>query len=165
MVPKFNELAPDEAKSKAVALEDDLLLLLNRVARQTSTFADAKAQTLGVTQAQSIILARLERQPDVSQTELADAAEVTPMTIARLIDRLEELSLVERCADLNDRRVWRLRLTPAASPILRHMKRLRPKLHRAVTKGIDASVLEAMAVGLNRMKENVSGRQLTEANP
>ena len=54
MVPKFHELAPDEAKSKAVALEDDLLLLLNRVARQTSTFADAKAQTLGVTQAQSL---------------------------------------------------------------------------------------------------------------
>lgn len=109
MAPKCHELAPDETRSKAAALEDDLLLLLNGVARQTSTFADAKAQTLGVTQAQSIILARLERQPDVSQTELADAAEVTPMTIARLIDRLEELSLVERCADLDDRRIWRFR--------------------------------------------------------
>jgi MarR family transcriptional regulator for hemolysin len=73
------------------------------------TAETAKAQTLGATQAQSIILPRLERQPDVSQTELADAAEVTPMTIARLIDRLEELRRVERCADLNDRRVWRLR--------------------------------------------------------
>jgi MarR family transcriptional regulator for hemolysin len=74
------------------------------------TAETAKAQTLGVTQAQPIILPRLERQPDdVSQTELADAAEVTPMTIARLIDRLEELRLVERYADLNDRRVWRLR--------------------------------------------------------
>jgi MarR family transcriptional regulator for hemolysin len=73
------------------------------------TAEPVKAQTLGVTQAQSIILPRLERQPDVSQTDLADAAEVTPMTIARLIDRLEELGLVERCADLKNRRVWRLR--------------------------------------------------------
>jgi DNA-binding MarR family transcriptional regulator len=73
------------------------------------TAETVKAQTLSVTQAQSIILPRLERQPDVSHTELADAAEVTPMSIARLIDRLEELRLVERCADLNDRCVWRLR--------------------------------------------------------
>jgi MarR family transcriptional regulator, transcriptional regulator for hemolysin len=88
------------------------------VARQMSTFANTEAQPLGVTRAQLIILARLERQPDVSQAELADAAEVTPITIARLIDRLEELGLVERRADPKDRRVWRLRLTAAASPIL-----------------------------------------------
>jgi hypothetical protein len=44
------------------------------------------------------------------------------------------------------------------------MKCLRPKLHGAVTKGIDPSVLQAMAVGLNRIKENVNGRRLTEAH-
>jgi hypothetical protein len=72
--------------------------------------------------------------------------------------------LVERRADPKDRRVWRLRLTAAASPILQEMKCLRPKLHGAVTKGIDPSVLQAMAVGLNRIKENVNGRRLTEAH-
>jgi MarR family transcriptional regulator for hemolysin len=153
-----------EAEPKPAALENDLLILLHDVARQMSTYADAKAQTLGVTRAQLILLARLERQPDASQSELADVAEVTPPTIARLVDRLEELGLVQRFIDPKDRRVWRLRLTPAASPILREMERLQPKLHSAVTKGIDPSVLEAMALGLNRMKENVSGRRLTEAN-
>jgi hypothetical protein len=32
-----------------------------------------------------------------------------------------------------------------------------------VTKGIDPSVLEAMALGLSRMKENVSGSSFAEA--
>jgi MarR family transcriptional regulator, transcriptional regulator for hemolysin len=145
------------------AIENDLLVLLHDVARQMSTYANSRTQILGVTRAQLIILARLERQPDVSQSELAEVAEVTPMTIARLVDRLAELGLVERCTDPKDRRVWRLRLTSAAAPILRGVRHLGPKLHSSVTKGIDPSVLEAMALGLSRMKENVSGSSLAEA--
>jgi len=142
----------------AAALENDLLVLLHDVARHMRTYADAKAQSLGITRAQLVILARLERQPDISQSELAAVAEVAPMTIARLIDRLEELGLVARCTDPQDRRIWRLRLTPAAAPILREVKHLRAKLHSAMTRGIDPAVLAAMAVGLRQMKENVSNR-------
>ena len=145
------------------ALENDLLVLLHDVARQMSTYANTKARILGVTRTQLIILGLLERQPDVSQSKLAEVAEVTPMTIARLVDCLEELGLVERCTDPKNRRAWRLRLTPAAAPILRGMRRLRPKLHSTVTKGIDPSVLEVMALGLSLMKENVSGISLAEA--
>src|SRR5262249_50932184 len=46
-----------------------------------------------------IILLRLEREPGLSQNELAAIAEVAPITIARLVDRLEECGLVERRPD------------------------------------------------------------------
>jgi MarR family transcriptional regulator, transcriptional regulator for hemolysin len=136
-----------------------LPILLQDVARQMRIYADAEAQTLGMTLAQLRILARLERQGDVSQSELAAVAEVTPMTIARLVDRLEELGLLERYADAKDRRIWRLRLTPAAARILCKFKRLRSKLDSATTHGIDSAVLEGMAVVLRRMKENISARR------
>jgi MarR family len=68
----------------------------------------------GMTRAQLIILARLEHQRELSQNELAPIAEVVPMTIARLIDHLEEHGMVKRCPDPEDRRIWRL--TPAAAP-------------------------------------------------
>jgi MarR family transcriptional regulator for hemolysin len=145
------------------AVENDLPVLLHDVARQMRTYVDAEAQSLGLTRAQLIILARLQRQPDISQSELATVAEVAQMTIARLIDRLEELGLVERCHDPKDRRIWRLRLTPAAAPLLRQIDRFRAKLHTSVTKGIDPAVLEDMAVGLRQMKKNVSSR-LAEAH-
>jgi MarR family transcriptional regulator, transcriptional regulator for hemolysin len=145
-------------------LENDLLILLHDVARQMRTYADQVAQAHGMTRAQMVILARLERQPDVSQNELAAAAEVAPMTIARLVDRLEELGLVKRCTDPEDRRIWRLRLTPAAAPFLREIKRLRAKLHGVMTKGIDPAVLEAMTAGLRQMKENVGSRRLAEVS-
>ncbi len=144
-------------------LDDDLLVLLYDVARQMRAYADQVAQAHGMTRAQMIILARLERQPDVSQNELAAVAEVAPMTIARLVDRLEELGLVKRCTDPNDRRIWRLRLRPAAAPLLRDIKRLRAKLHRVMTKGVDPAVLGALIVGLRQIKENVSSRRPAEA--
>jgi MarR family transcriptional regulator, transcriptional regulator for hemolysin len=142
----------------AADIDNDLLILLYDVARHMRTCGDQMAQEHGLTRAQITILARLERQPDVSQNELAAIAEVAPMTIARLIDRLEELGLVKRCPDPDDRRVWRLQLTPAAAPILREIRRLRAKLHSVMTNGIDPAVLDAMAKGLRRMKENVGGR-------
>src|ERR1700758_1134025 len=118
-------------------LDDDLLVLLSDVSRHMRTYADQLAQAHGMTRAQLIILARLQMQPDLSQNELAAIAEVAPMTIARLIDRLEELGLVKRCPDPEDRRIWRLRLTSAAAPLLHEIKRFRAKLHGAMTTGID----------------------------
>jgi MarR family transcriptional regulator, transcriptional regulator for hemolysin len=145
-------------------LDHDLLIQLYDVARHMRTYADQRARAQGMTRAQMIILARLERQPDISQNELAAAAEVAPMTIARLIDRLEETGLVKRCVDPDDRRAWRLRLTPAAAPILREIKRARAELHNDMTRGIEPAVLDAMAAGLRQMKQNLSEWRLARAS-
>jgi DNA-binding MarR family transcriptional regulator len=144
-------------------VDSDVLVLLYDVARHMRTYADQMARAHGMTRAQWVILARLERQPDLSQNELAALAEVTPMTIARLIDRLEALGLVKRCMDPKDRRIWRLRLTAAAAPLLGEIKEMRAKLHAVTTKGIDPAVLDTMGAGLRRMKENVSSRRLAVA--
>ena len=144
--------------------DNDLLILLNDVARHMRTYGDQMARAHGMTRAQMIILARLERQPDLSQNELAAIAEVAPMTIARLVDSLEARGLVERGVDPDDRRVWRLRLTPAAAPLLGDIKRYRARLHSVMTRGIDPAVLEDMTVALHQMKENVSARRLVEAS-
>jgi MarR family transcriptional regulator, transcriptional regulator for hemolysin len=143
-------------------LEDDFLVLLYDVARQMRTVMDQMAREHGSTRAQCIILARLERQPGMSQNELAAIAEVAPITVARLVDRLEAQGLVERCADPEDRRIWRLRLTPAAALVLRDIKRYRAEVRTLMTKGVNPAVLKAMVVGLRKMKENL-GSNLAEA--
>jgi MarR family transcriptional regulator for hemolysin len=135
----------------------DVLPLLYDVARHMRTHADQMAREHGTTRAQWLILLRLEQQPDLSQNELACIAEAAPITVARLVDRLESAGLVKRCTDPDDRRIWRLRLTPAATPILREIKRCRARLHQAVTKGIDPATLQAMLVGLCKMKTNLKG--------
>lgn len=145
----------------AADLDTDFLVLLYDVARQMRTSADQIARDEGMTRAQWIILCRLERQPCMSQNELAAIAEHAPITVARLVDRLEALGLVERCADPEDRRIWRLRLTPAAVPVLRQIKHYRAEIYELMTRGIDADVLDALASGLGQMKDNISRRRAT----
>ena len=137
-------------------LEDDFLVLLYDVARQMRTITDQMAREHGTTRAQFIILARLEHQQGMSQNELATIAGVAPITVARLVDRLEAQGLVERCTDPEDRRIWRLRLTRAAAPVLRDIKRYRTEMRALMTKEVNPAVLKAMVVGLHKMKENLS---------
>jgi MarR family transcriptional regulator, transcriptional regulator for hemolysin len=145
-------------------LENDLLILLSDVARHMRTYGDQLAQQHGVTLVQLRILERLKREPDISQNELAAITELSPMSVARLVDRLEELGLVKRCADPEDRRMWRLQLTPAAVPLVRHIKTLRAKLFLVGTKGINASALGIVAAVLRQLKENVSSQRLDKAS-
>ncbi len=143
--------------------ESDLLIVLYDVARHMRTYSDQVARKRGMTRAQWVILARLERQPNLSQSELAALAEVSPITVARLVDRLEALGLVERCTDPDDRRIWRLRLTAAATPVLREIKQFRSRLWRMMTEGIAPGVVAAMASGLQQMKDNVTRRRRAAA--
>ena len=139
------------------AFETDFLVLLYDVARQMRTRADQRARARGMTRAQWMILKRLDRQPgDGDGLDLDDAGKLV-LGQARLVDRLEARGLVERQADPADRRVWRLHLKPAATPILAEIDDYRIELRAQMTAGIDAKTLEAVTEVLVRMKANLAG--------
>src|SRR6516164_3626607 len=100
------------------SLEKDILFLLYDVARSMRTRADQRARRHGMTRAQWVILSWLERQSGISQSDLAGLVEVEPITVCRLVDRLEARGLVERRPDAKDRRINRLHLTSKAKPVL-----------------------------------------------
>ncbi len=108
-----------------------------------------------MTRAQWVILFWLERQPGLSQKELAEILEVEPISVARMIDRLEARELVERRADPADRRMWRLHLRPAAGPILADLIEERAAMHRIATAGLDPETIRSMTQRLCQMKANV----------
>lgn len=146
-------------------LDHEFLFLLYDVARRMRTRADQRARKRGMTRAQWVILTWLERQPDLSQNELAALVEVEPITVGRLIDRLEARGLVERRADPKDRRVWRLWLKPEAAAVLREIEDYRGELHTLVTHGIGESTLQEMTEGLLRMKANLAREAVEMREP
>lgn len=138
------------------SLDREILYVLNDVARLMRTRADQRARTYGMTRAQWVILSRLERQPGLSQNEIAAIVEVEPISVGRLVDRLESRGLVERRADPKDRRIWRLHLTPAAEPVLRDLKRHKAELRDEITAGVDPAELERLIDGLLKLKANLT---------
>lgn len=130
----------------------DLLFLLHDTARLLRHEADRRAGVRGMTRAQWVTLFWLERQPGLSQKELAELLEVEPITAARLIDRLQARGMVERRPDSHDRRIWRLHLCPPAEPVLAEMHGEGADILRMATRGLDEAALAKLREGLSHMK-------------
>jgi len=135
--------------------QDDLLLLVTDTARMIGTYADRVARRQGMTKAQWVLLLKLSRHPGLSQKDLAELMEVEPITVGRLVDRLEARGLVTREADEQDRRIWRLRLAPAAEPLLQILAGYRADLAAMLVSGITQETIQTMEMGLGQVKANV----------
>jgi DNA-binding MarR family transcriptional regulator len=93
-------------------MSDSLGFLISDVSRLMRRRFDERARLIGVTRAQWRTLTTLSRHEGINQGGMADLLEVEPITLCRMIDRLEEANLVERRRDPGDRRAWLIFLTP-----------------------------------------------------
>jgi MarR family transcriptional regulator for hemolysin len=136
-------------------MQQNLLSIVYDVARLIRVRSDQRARANGMTRAQWIILIWLKRKPGISQNELACLVEVEPITVARLIDRLEIRGLVERRHDPKDRRLRRLHLTEAAEPLMAEIERYKIELDEQITAGLDEATLQRVLDALLTMKSNL----------
>ena len=157
--PRHHNVAYNDGasgKSPLADFEHDLLFLLHDVARLVRVDADKRARAHGMTRAQWAILIWLEREPGISQKELAELLEVEPITVARLVDRLEGRGMMERRPDPRDRRIWRLHLLMPAHLVLREINEQRSEMATMVTQGVDEGSLTIMIEALVRMKSTLT---------
>jgi len=115
---------------------------------------DRRAVGLGVTRAQWKVLFRLDRRPGLRQIELADMLDIEPITLSRIVDRLEESELVERLADPSDRRAWRLHVTARARPLIAKLRAVADDMIAEAFAGIDPKDIEITRHVLSRAREN-----------
>jgi len=139
------------------SLPREFSFLVKDVARLLRTCADHTVRPFGMTWAQWAVLARLERQEGLKQSELAENLDLQPITLTRLIDRLCDSGLIERRPDPHDRRAKRLFLTPAARPLLDKLWGLGHGLMGDVLKGIEEAELAAMIARLSTVRDNLRG--------
>lgn len=98
--------------------QNSLSVLLHKSARLLRRRFEQKSHHLGLTRSQWQVLAYLSRQPGARQSSLAEQIDIEPITLGRIIDKLETAALVERRNDPGDRRAWSLHLTERAYPLL-----------------------------------------------
>lgn len=118
---------------------------------------DRRAAALGVTRAQWRVLARLGRQDGLRQVELADALDVEPITLCRMIDRLADAGLVERRRDEQDRRAWRIHLTHKAGPVLDRLREVGEIFLGDALEGVSPEEQARVTDVLARIRSNIAG--------
>ena len=116
---------------------------------------DRRAAGLGATRAQWKVLFRLTHTPGLRQVDLAEILDIEPISLCRIVDRLQEAGLVERTRDPDDRRAWRLHVTAKAEPLVERLKALAGELFDQAFSGIDPEDIEKVREMLARVRENV----------
>lgn len=138
------------------SLDKSIGFLVTDVSRLLRTDFDRRVRALGMTQVQWRAIAHIARDEGLNQSALAERLEVKPITIARLIDRMEKTGWVRRRPDEADRRATLLFLTAKAKPVLEKLQEHADEAMQAVLQGIGAEGEEALIAGLERMKLNLA---------
>jgi DNA-binding MarR family transcriptional regulator len=125
---------------------------------------DRRAVGLGITRAQWKVLFKVTRLPGLRQIELADMLDIEPITLSRIIDRLEEAGLVERAADPADRRAWRLHVTAKAQPIVEKLRAVANDMAAEAFGGIDPKDIDIARRVLGRVRENLCTAPMNRAS-
>lgn len=136
--------------------------LLHDIARLLRKRYEQRARPVGLTRAQWQALTHLQRHEGINQSGLAELLELEPITLARLIDRMEEAGLVRRRDDPADRRAHRLYLTARARPMLEQCRALGDALRAEAFAGIADDERERLVDLLVRVRANLSDRRGAE---
>lgn len=141
-----------------MAEPDNLGTMIADVSHLMRRAFDERARGIGLSRPQWRVLTMLRRHEGINQGGLAELVEVEPITLCRMVDRLQEANLVERRADPADRRAWRLHLTDKARAILEEMRPMAFGLFEDAMSGLESAERADLFRMLERIRNNLSRR-------
>jgi DNA-binding MarR family transcriptional regulator len=132
--------------------EHRLVFLLNVAQRRLQRWMAARTQNSGVTAAQSGLLFILGQRDGVLMGEAGAALDLGPPGISGLVDRMTAANLIERRADPDDGRAWRLWLTPAGRAAMAQSKAGLVEVNARLTEGFTEVEIDVVARWLTTLQ-------------
>ena len=129
-----------------------LIFLLNVAQRRLQRWLAAQAPKGGVTAVQSGLLFVLGRRDGVLMGEAGAALDLGMPGISGLSDRMMEAGLIEKRADPDDGRAWRLWLTASRRKALARSKAGVAELNARLTEGFSDAEIEIVARWLTSLQ-------------
>lgn len=118
-----------------------------------------EAEALGFTHGQWRVLAYLSENENCRQIDLAAALEIKPITLVRQIDLLEQMGLVVRKKDHEDRRAHRLQLTDYAKSLLNQLWERADSIEAHLLNVLTQQEQDQLLNWLQRIKNGISSKQ------
>jgi DNA-binding MarR family transcriptional regulator len=143
------EAGRDEQRPLGFLLADVLRLL-------RADFA-ARSEKMPLTPALHRLLLYVHRKPGCRQVELAEWLDVTPVTVGRMIDRLEKQKLVRRESDPDDRRAACVVVDEGAQALLARLNAMAAQTRERAFRGLSELQREALLAALVRIRDNLAG--------
>ena len=132
--------------------EHRLVFLLSVAQRRLQRWIAAQTERNAVTSAQAGLLFVLGQRDGVLMGEAGAALDLGPSGISGLVDRMTAASLIERRADPDDGRAWRLWLTPTGRAALARSKAGLAEINARLADGFTEAEIDIVARWLTSLQ-------------
>lgn len=129
---------------------------------QHRKLVEHKIGKTGVYRGQHHLLMYISDHEGCSQTEIAQANEVTPATIAVSLKKLEKGGYIKRVIDNQDNRYNKITITQLGKEIVAQSHKIFAKVDEITFRDFDLEELIQFTEYVNRIKENILLAQKTE---
>lgn len=133
----------------------NLGFVIKDVSRLWGRRFEQSAIKLGLTLSQAKVLVYLSRNEGTTQARLAGISDTDPMTLVRVLDRMEKDDWIERRPDPEDRRAYRLFLRPASRPVLAEIQRIGDTARGETLAGLSSEERATLILLLERIHANL----------
>ena len=124
---------------------------------------EERVRVTGITGPQARLLLAMERAPGENQASYAERLEVEPITLCRMVDRMEEAGLVERRHDPADRRARLLHLTARAEGEIARIRAALDGLLDQLVAGMSEHEQDELSRLLQRVTTNLTSAPKLES--
>ena len=114
-----------------------------------------RQQRIEITADQWGLLTVVHHAPGISQSDLARRSRKDKTGVTRMLDLLEKRGYLFREDDENDRRAYRIHVTPAGEQVLKQVAPLAAEVNRVSCAGLDADQAEALKDMLYQIRDNI----------
>jgi len=144
---------------------DRLGFLIHDSARLLRKRFEAKGSGYGLSAAQWRLMVRLVKDEGVAQARLAELLEIEPISVSRLLDRMEEGGWIERRQDANDRRVRMIFPTEKSREAFAAIKSVAGEVYDAALDGLSSDEKRVLVKALSAIITNLSDGDMPSACP
>ena len=130
--------------------------LLREVSSLSALNFERYSGDLGLTLQQCRVLAYLQRNEGISQARLAGLTDTDPMTLTRMLERMEGDGWVERHPDPADRRARQIYLKEPALALLHEMWHIADRARADAMTGLSAADRAQLMGLLERVRSNLN---------
>ena len=136
-----------EELTLAMLIADILRLMRQDFARRT--------RAMPLSPALHRLLFHVQRRPGCRQVELAEWLDVTPVTVGRMLDRLERQKLVRRENHPADRRASCVYIDEGAGELLLHLSAKASETRQRAVEGLSPPQRRELIAALTLVKRNL----------
>lgn len=131
-------------------------LHLSRVAKEVSAAFDATLANAGGSLPSWLVLLNLKINESANQRQLADAVGIREATLTHHLSGMEQLGLLTRQRDPDNRRTHVLSLTAEGEALFLTLREAAMAFDRRLRRGMTPAQVTMLANGLDQLATNVS---------